>query len=173
MKRIPLTQGQFALVDDEDFELVSGHLWYALLNKQSRTFYAIRRGKNADGHRGTIYMHRVLMGANRSCYVDHENHNGLDNRRRNLRLCTGSQNSCNRRVPSNNNSGLRGVHWNKKQRRWIAQIAVRRKTEHLGTFSSKSAADMAYDRAATEIHGEFAMTNKKLGLLKRATERRA
>ena len=88
---IPLTQGQFAIVDAEDYEWLSRHKWCAAKSRDN--FYAHRFGD------GTIVnMHREIMRAPKGVICDHKNHNGLDNRKSNLRLCTSAQNQYNKRA---------------------------------------------------------------------------
>ena len=92
-RRIPLTKGQFALVDDADYEVLSKHSWYA----SGVRFYAARRRKdNERNPRKLVYMHRELLGVeSSSLHVDHINGNRLDNRRSNLRIVTVAENAQN------------------------------------------------------------------------------
>ena len=91
MKKIKLTQGKFALVDDEDFERVSQYKWTAEKCSKSENYYARNRTINAK-------MHRLIMGVCKSkLVVDHVNHRTLDNRKENLRVCTQKQNLRNRK----------------------------------------------------------------------------
>ena len=83
----------------------------------------------------------------------------------NLRICSGGENSRNRKLSSNNTSGLKGVCWSKKSSKWQAQIMISGRTQHLGLFTTPEAAASAYDTAAIQHHGEFALTNAKLGIL--------
>lgn len=88
--------------------------------------------------------------------IDHINLNGCDNRWNNLRLATISQNGANIRAPSHNTSGTKGVHWDNKRRKWIAQIKVNRKLIFLGRFDTIESARKSYSIAAHEYFGEFA-----------------
>ena len=91
MKKIKLTQGKFALVDDEDFERVSQYKWTAEKCSKSENYYARNRTINAK-------MHRLIMGVCKSkLVVDHVNHRTLDNRKENLRVCTQKENLRNRK----------------------------------------------------------------------------
>jgi len=88
--------------------------------------------------------------------IDHINLNGLDNRIANLRLATPTQNSCNRGLRKDNTSGIKGVSWNKRDRKWLAHITVNGKQHHLGVFDTKAEAKAVRDEAAARMHGEFA-----------------
>jgi len=147
---IPLTKGQNAIVDVEDFEQMNQWNWCAHWNERSQTFYATRNNGR------DVKMHRVILGCKKGEEVDHINHNGLDNRKSNLRKCSSSQNSCNRRMRKDNTSGIKGVYWYKLRAQWKAQIQVNGKNKHLGFFSSKEEAAQIYSEAAKKLHGEFA-----------------
>ena len=161
MKEIPLTQGKVALVDDADFNLLDQHKWTASPRKQ--TVYAKSDQRVTRGC-ACVYMHVFLMKPGAERAVDHINGNGLDNRRGNLRVCTKSQNQGNRRKGLFRNgtecsSKYKGVYWNKRDRRWRAQIRQKSKCIYLGNFRNEHDAAMAYDAKARELFGEFARTN--------------
>lgn len=121
MKQIQLTQGQCTLIDDEDFERVSAHKWLAAFNKQRCCFIAQRTvRKNTKAK--TILMHRFIVNPPVDMQVDHKNHNTLDNRKSNLRVCTRTQNSQNRLPAKRNKTGLKGVYWLDRLNKWHAQI---------------------------------------------------
>lgn len=145
MAFIKLTRDRVAIVDDELFEDINKYLWCF------NGLYA-SRGNN-------IYMHRVIMSAPKGVLVDHINGNGLDNRRENLRLCTHAQNLQNQKRKKNNTSGIKGVSWCSKSRKWDARIRLNMKQFYLGKFSSKEDAANAYAQAALKYHGEFARTS--------------
>jgi hypothetical protein len=151
---IPLTHNLNAIVDVEDFERVSQHNWHALWNKTSHSYYARRSAKPS------ILMQRFILGYVGPKDIDHENRNSLDNRRKNLRICTRSQNGHNSGNYSHNTTGLKGVHWNKLEHRWKSQIRVNGKHIYLGGgFISAEEAAKAYDEAARKYYGEFAVVN--------------
>lgn len=153
MKTIPLTQGKFAIVDNEDFDALNKHKW-CVLGKRD---YVVRAMRNRENKRITVYMHRVIMGAIRRIdEVDHVNLNRLDNRRSNLRKATRFQNSCNRPKTIRNKSGHKGVRWRKDELKWEALIGVNGKLIGLGMFMDINEAAMAYQTAAKKYHGEFA-----------------
>lgn len=93
--------------------------------------------------------------------IDHINRKRSDNRLRNLRLATVSQNHTNKTVQKNNSSGHKGVHWSSRRSKWIASIAKDRKHQYLGAFDSADSAGAAYAAAATRIHQGFTPTNTK------------
>jgi hypothetical protein len=154
-KSIALTQGLSAIVDDADYEWLSQWSWYPMHNKY--TTYAARC--DAESHK-TIYMHREITGAQRGQDVDHLNHNGLDNRRCNLRLCTRQQNMRNRRPNRNTTSRYKGVCWSKRAGKWVAALYVNKRRIHLGSFDDEREAALAYNRAAREHFGEYARLNR-------------
>ena len=155
MIEIPLTQGQVALIDDEDYELVSQYKWYAQWNPDTQSFYAVTKIRKPDGTRDMLRMHRLVMNAKKGEYVDHINHDTIDNQKENLRLCSCSENLYNQGKRSNNTSGCKGVSWHKRNKKWQALIRVSGKRIHLGLFATKEEAYTAYCNAALELHGEF------------------
>ncbi len=155
MKEIPLTQGQVALVDDQDYEELSRHKWSAF--KSGKTWYA-RRGFGPRSHQKQVYMHQQILNPPPGLQCDHINGDGLDNRRCNLRVCTQSQNQHNRRLQGGT-SEFKGVHWYKAQNKWRAKITHNGKRYHLGAFPDETDAARAYDNAAREFFGKFARPN--------------
>lgn len=149
MKRIKLTQGKFALVDDADYEMLNKWKWCAI--KSGKNFYAQRYH--------SIIMHREILQTPKGLETDHIDGNGLNNQRSNLRIATHSQNGKNRGKCNNNTSGFKGVSWNKKNKRWQANIKINGKRKYLGEFTSKELAHIAYCEACTKYHGEFANLN--------------
>ena len=158
MIEIPLTQDQVALIDDEDFELVSRHKWHAQWEASTKSFCAVTTIRKSDGKRATLRMHRLIMNAKPCEEVDHIHHLTLDNRKSELRLCTGSQNKCNSGKHADNASGYKGICWLKHEQKWVSRIMLNGKVRYLGRYATPEAAHEAYCKAALELHGEFART---------------
>lgn len=153
---IPLTRGQFAIVDSEDFERISAWSWRANLTSEGK-FYA-QSTQHRNGKRVDLMMHRVIMGLEKGDHreVDHiDPSSPLDNRKSNLRLSTHQENIRNRPAQKNNKSGFKGVV-QVKPNKWVATIGHNRKKVHLGTFNSPQEAYTAYCEAANRLHGAFA-----------------
>lgn len=150
MKKIPLTQGYSAIVDDDDFAVVNQFKW-CFANG-----YAKRKS-----NKSIILLHRFLLGLlpGDGIKVDHKNSDGLDNRRVNIRPCSESQNQMNRIVSTRSKSGLKGVMWKRDKKKWYAQIRVNGKYHFLGYFDDKRLAGDSYNKAALKYFGEFARLN--------------
>ncbi len=153
-KLIPLTQDKFAIVDAEDYDRLNKYKWHA--QKDRRNYYAKRRRSY-----GMVLMHRVILNAPAGLVVDHINHNGLDNRKANLRLCTAAQNSQNSRpcIRPNQWSKYKGVTFHKHKKRFTAFIRHNKKKYFLGYFKNEIDAAKAYDKAAKKYFGEYAYLN--------------
>lgn len=156
---ISLTRGQFAVVDAADFDWINQWKWAASPNKGF--FYArchISPGGRKSFH---VYMHRLVLGINRGdrMVADHINGNSLDNRRENLRACSTAENNRNVARRARNTSGYKGVYWHKREEKWRAGIHFLGQSIHLGYFSEKTRAALAYNDAAKQYHGEFARLN--------------
>lgn len=158
---VPLTKGQFALVDREDYERVAAFKWRAAVKSKCGGFYAIRTAQLSDGPAvkdKIIYMHCFVIGVFRS--VDHRDSNGLDNRKSNLRQCTSHENCMNRRVSSLSTIGIKGVRRTScNSSRFESSISFRNRKFFLGTFGSADEAAHAYNKAAISLHGDFASLN--------------
>lgn len=154
MAQVRLTSGKVALVDDADYEAVSQFKWNAHFERGR--WYACR-STFKGGKRGVVRMHRQILGAGPKDIVDHKNHDGLDNRRENIRICTKQQNQQNMK-----GHGLwsKGVTFSKVNKRnpWVARIHVSGKTICLGYYKTEGEAASAYREAAHKYHGEFAYT---------------
>jgi hypothetical protein len=153
--KIQLTQGKHAQASRQDYALVSQYKWYWTPCKWHEGYATTYiKGK-------TIYMHRLILGLAKGYQADHINHNGLDNRRSNLRKVTQHQNNGNLRKPSHNTSGYKGVSFYKsnKTKPWTAYIQNMGKKIHLGYFETAENAAMAYNKAATTQWGKYAYIN--------------
>lgn len=159
MKQIPLTQGQFSIVDDEDFEELNKQKWHAHRGRDGNgKFYAIRSYRE-NGKSKSIKMHRKLMNAPKESEIDHINGNTLDNRKINLRLCSRNQNGYNKVYYKNNKTGAKGVKFTKDGKSFEVTITINGKNTYIGTYKNLNLAARAYDEAAKKYHGEFAKLN--------------
>ena len=158
-KKILLTQNQYAVVDDSDFEWLNQWEWCALWYSNAKSFYAVRNVRKTDGKYTLLSMHQAIMGKPNRKQIDHINHDTLDNRKTNLRICTTQQNNMNQKLNKNNTSGFKGVFWSKGAKKWQAQIMKNGKFVHLGLFNNIKIAAQSYDNAARELFGEFARLN--------------
>jgi capsid portal protein len=106
-------------------------------------------------------MHRIILGLLPGLLpeVDHVNGKPADNRRSNLRTCTRTENNHNRHA-FRGNTGYKGVHFNKRQRKFVAYITVNGQMKYLGQYATPEAGALVYNRAAREHHGGFACLNR-------------
>jgi len=159
VKTIPLTQGQFAIVDNEDFALLSSWKWFA--QKNVRTFYACRHVYVPDGPNQLVLMHRSLLQTPSGLLSDHIDGNGLNNTRINLRDATPLQNMMNRRGKRGGSSKYKGV-WMDQQgdssKKWRAGIRINGKLNYLGRFCAEEDAAAAYAQSAEKNFGQFCCT---------------
>lgn len=138
------------LIDLEDVEKVKHIKWHRT-DLQRSTYYC------SSSNCKIKKLHRLIMEvSDPNIVVDHINHNGLDNRKSNLRICTNQQNICNCNIPKNNKSGHKGVYWAKDKHKWTAQITINNKTKYLGRYDNIEDAIEARKKAAKEYYGEFA-----------------
>lgn len=149
MKKIPLTQGKFAIVDDGDYDWLSQFKWCA--HKHHKTYYAQSHG---------ITMHRKIMGLEKGDgkQIDHVDRNGLNNQRSNLRIATQQENTFNR-GPVGKSSKYKGVCWHTTRNKWEVRIKHNDKTIHLGVHKDEVLAAKAYDKKAKELFGDHAYLN--------------
>lgn len=153
MQLIPLTQNQFAQVDDWNYDRLMEHKWYA--NRVGNTFYAKRTIWGSKPI--TMYMHREIMNTPKGVGIDHIDHNGLNCLEENMRECTQSQNMMNKQ-PYGKSKYL-GIYFDRQY--IIAAIRLKGKKIHIGVFKTEEEAAKAYDKKAKELFGEFANLNFK------------
>lgn len=152
-REIILTRGKVALVDDVDYESVSKYKWYYHSSGYAGSQIVI------DGKKRYIYMHRQILNCTPTQEIDHVNHNGLDNRRCNLRVCSRAENNRNTRKRTVATSQYKGVLWSKRKKEWLAFITLNGKHNSLGFFESEQDAAKTYDRAVRYYFTDFACTN--------------
>jgi hypothetical protein len=151
-REIALTHGTVAIVDDEDYELVSAHEWQLSKLRYATTGYAYSRTAHKK-------MAQFLMNPPKGMAIDHANGNGLDNRRCNLRICSKAQNCQNRRKQERKTSSrFKGVQRTLRGT-WRVTITAKNHQYHVGTFKLEENAARAYDDAARQLHGQFACVN--------------
>lgn len=146
-KKIPLTQNQFAIVDDEDFEWLNQWKWCADWNSHIQNFYAVRMSKSINGKCHKIYMARKILGLkdDDKHESDHINHITLDNRHVNLRIVTHQQNNFNHKK-------VKGYYWNKQIGKYQSKIMLNGKSINLGYFKTANEAHNAYLKAKDIYH---------------------
>lgn len=159
-KIINLTRGYKAYVDEEDYAEINQHKWHA--KNDYRCVYAQRNAtvnEKKHGCPSVILMHRQITGFPKDKVIDHKNHNGLDNRKQNLRVCTFKQNSINQRLQENKSINYKGVCWDKSKNKFKAYFCHNGKPKHIGHFYTATEAAEAYNLKTYEVYGEYANLN--------------
>jgi hypothetical protein len=151
MKKIKIAD-KYALVDDEDYSYLKDLSWYF----HNRRDYPMAWYK---GHNRIELMHRIVMGCPAGMQIDHINNNPLDNRKRNLRICSCAENLKNSSMRPNNKSGYKGVCWHKSTKRWEASVLCEGKKVRK-YFNDKKEAAKGYNELALYYYGDFASLNK-------------
>lgn len=150
IKFIELTRGQYAIVDSINFDRLNKFKW-----NMSTPGYAMTHiggGKYRS-------MQSMILKPKAGLVVDHINQDPTDNRIKNLRYATKSQNGMNQKTNTRNTSGFKGVSWSKQKKKWRAYIVHKQRQICLGYFKHKINAARAYDWAAKRIFKNFARTN--------------
>ena len=170
---------QTILLDDEDYELVTNVHWSWYIRRfqykdKEKWYGEAKMGPNQAkkfrelypdhylSSSGCLMMHKFIMNSPKGMCVDHINHDGLDNRRENLRICTYSQNSQNKRLREDSRSGYKGVYVAPNGGRFQAYIRKPNSPKRqisLGYYETAAEAARVYDKAAKELFGEFAYFN--------------
>ena len=139
------------IVDAEDYDKIKDYRW-CVHNKEG--YCKVQHTSNKGS---PVPLARYLMNAPKGMYVDHINHDPLDNRRSNLRICTAADNSRNKRVIAKESSQYKGVSRDTVNKElYRACISVDNNQIHLGVFQLEIDAALAYNEAAIKYHGEFA-----------------
>lgn len=163
MKKIYLSgklgEGKFTLVDDENYDELNNYIW-----NLSNWGYVKRGWRSDDGKsrlRDTIFMHRQVMQlcSTSKMQIDHINHDPLDNRKCNLRICNNRENHWNVKPHQDSLSKYKGVSFNKKDKKWTAHICVDGKDKNLGNFDCEKEAARIYNKMAKKLHKEYAYLN--------------
>ena len=142
-----------ALIDVEDIDKVKDIKWHRS-ELQRNTYYCTSNNKEWKR------LHRLILNIkDPNILVDHINHNGLDNRKCNLRICNNQQNLCNSQIPKNNKSGYKGIYWAKDKNKWAVQVTINNKTKYIGRYKKLEDAIEARNKAAKKYYGEFAFEN--------------
>lgn len=155
-RRIRLHNGEYTIVDASDYPMLCKYDW---LFKQCKTSDYAWRMEFQNGKQKIIYMHRQIMNHPQGRFIDHINHNSLDNRRDNLRIATPRENRRNCRKVKKATSIYKGVSYRKDLKKYLARIVINGRRINLGQFNSKVEAGRAYDAAVKIYHGQFAVLN--------------
>ena len=139
-----------AMIDLEDVDKIKSYRW------------GFAQGYAYNG-KCKLYLHRLVMDCPDDMVVDHINHNTLDNRKCNLRVCTQKQNSMNMsKQKINCSSQYKNIYWNKQISRWVVQITVNGKKKHIGSYTNEIEASIEADRAMLLYQGLYANLNHPL-----------
>jgi hypothetical protein len=162
----------FAKIDVDDYEDIARFNWSGWYSrkKPDRPLYAKRKLLEVEGGDGNRFemMHRQIMAVKGNVDLDHKNGDGLDNRRRNIRVADVSQNAQNRKKGPNRTSRYKGVSWRKESNKWRVKLGLRGNEICLGNFerevidgvdTGEIKAARAYDNAAITYFGSFARLN--------------
>lgn len=162
---IPLTRGLFALVDGRDYAALVQHNWTAARgSSKAKTdlFYAVRTAESRIAARAAgrarphrVKMHREILGVSDALDVDHENGNGLDNRRHNLRPATRAQNIQNSKKRKDNTSGYRGVWWCSSSKRWRVDVVANGVRHRRNGFTTREKAMKVAQQIRQAVHSKF------------------
>jgi len=164
------------IIDTEDWDKVKEYKWCIKGDARYTYPYAVTAIDHPDGgwyyytwqgkekrqrRRTTLRIHQIIMGESpKGLVVDHINHNGLDNRKDNLRFLSQQQNVYNSRSRKNSTSDYKGVSWSEERKRWRAQITSEGKHISIGRFTCEHEAALAYNKKAKELFGEYALLNE-------------
>lgn len=137
-------------IDVSDIDKVKGYRWTTIKPSKGKFIYVVSKTEKDQ-----ILLHRFIMDCPNGKLVDHINHDTLDNRKYNLRVCTKQQNEFNKKAPLNNASGIIGVSFDKKAKKWEAYITLNKHRKSLGRFKNKNDAVEARRMAEEKYFGEY------------------
>jgi hypothetical protein len=161
MQQIELSQGQVALVDDQDFPLLSEHRWCYRSERDGRQGYAVRHVK-VDGKDRLAYLHREIMQPPVGMEVIFLNHDRLDCRRENLRVVSKQEARQHHRVRRDSQSGVKGVRYNAESETWSAYVYRHGNAYHVGTFATQYEAERAYEEELRKENPELHAAPKRV-----------
>lgn len=145
------TKNEKYIFDLEDYGLVNDRCWYVNANG----YLTAKKNNKA------ILFHRVVTNCPDNMKVDHINHNKLDNRKCNLRICSDMENSKNKGLRKDNKSGVTGVRWNEHLNKWSASIRYNNNRIHLGYFKDFDEAVKVRREAEDKYFGEWSYENSQ------------
>lgn len=148
-----LTQGKVAIIDYEDYKIVTAYKWFA--HKRGGKYYASTNYKKGNAGRKALHMHRIIIKCPSNLEVDHIDGNTLNNCKDNLRVCTHQENMFNSKLSASNKSGCKGVSFYKKTNKWVAYIHINDKMVHLGYFKTLEEASNKSKIARKRHHKGF------------------
>ncbi len=157
MKKIKLSQNKYALIDNEDYDRINQWSWYYHTGYARRCIYPYGRGKTI-----TLFLHRIVF--NRKKWrgdeeVDHINGNTLDNRKKNLRICSRAENMMNQKnLHKKSYSGIRGIHWDKNYQKWSVHIKIGGIQKYFGSFETIQQARKVHKKEVVGLFGKFSRT---------------
>jgi hypothetical protein len=155
---LQLPCGRVALIDDADAPLLAHRRWVSHTNATKTRSNGSKLYVVSYAGGRMVRLHRLLMDAPHGVLVDHVNGDGLDNRRRNLRLTDHSGNRANA-AACGGRSRFRGVTWDAQRGKWMARLEVDGRRLYLGRFDSELEAAEAWDATALECWGDMARLN--------------
>lgn len=136
--------------DTENLPLIKSRSWY-----KDKDGYLVSCYYYA-GRRRFVRFHRIVMNAKENEIIDHINHKRTDNRKCNLRVCKHTENDYNRSLYATNTSGVSGVYYDKKRKKWIANITYNHRRIFIGRFLHKEEAVKARLAKEVELFKDFA-----------------
>lgn len=145
-------------IDLADYEKCKDICWFGNYDRHTNSYYIYGTQNNKK-----ISLHQFLLGKKDGFVIDHKNHNTIDNRRKNLRMVTLSENAMNQKIKSNNTSGAKGVRWHKATQKWQVGIGVGKKQIYLGVYENFEDAVKVRKDAEIKYFGEYGLERSNAG----------